>query len=255
MLRGTFRPDSATGERYFRWRGGDVSRLEGLADAIFALALTLLVVRLEVPQSFAEVRFAFVNAPVYLACFALFLWIWHCHYQFHRRYGLEGPLAVALDGALLFCVLMFALPLRFVAELMWTTARLGGPFRLDPAGVPLTGPAGGRVESLTAADGQVLMLLYSGGFALLFAILALQTAVAYRRRDALQLDELERYLTRAALRGHLATVGVALLVAALVALGGPQARGAGFAYALLGPVHGLHGWRVGRRCARLAGER
>jgi len=109
------RPASADqGERYFRWRGNRVSRLEGLSDAIFALALTLLVVRLDVPRTFAEVRFAFLSAPVYLVCFALFLWVWYCHYQFHRRYGLEGPAVATLDGALLFCVLAVraAAPLR-----------------------------------------------------------------------------------------------------------------------------------------------
>ena len=30
----------------FRWRGGDVSRLEGFSDAVFGFALTLLVVSL-----------------------------------------------------------------------------------------------------------------------------------------------------------------------------------------------------------------
>jgi len=28
----------------FRWRGGEISRLEGLSDAVFAFAVTLLVV-------------------------------------------------------------------------------------------------------------------------------------------------------------------------------------------------------------------
>jgi hypothetical protein len=38
----------------FRWRGGDISRLEGLSDAVFAFAVTLLVVSLEVPETFDE---------------------------------------------------------------------------------------------------------------------------------------------------------------------------------------------------------
>jgi len=34
------------GETDFRWRGGGVSRIEALSDAVFALALTLIVVSL-----------------------------------------------------------------------------------------------------------------------------------------------------------------------------------------------------------------
>ena len=35
----------------FRWRGHEVSRIEALNDAVFAFAITLLVVSLEVPKT------------------------------------------------------------------------------------------------------------------------------------------------------------------------------------------------------------
>src|SRR5260370_25957449 len=38
----------------FRWRSHEVSRTEGLSDAVFGFAITLLVVSLEVPNTFAE---------------------------------------------------------------------------------------------------------------------------------------------------------------------------------------------------------
>ncbi len=44
-------PDVVDG---FRMRGREVTRLESFADAIFAFALTLLIVSLEVPKSFAD---------------------------------------------------------------------------------------------------------------------------------------------------------------------------------------------------------
>src|ERR1035438_7056461 len=45
-------------ELYFRWRGGEITRLEAFCDVVFGFALTLLVVSLEVPRSYAEMMAA-----------------------------------------------------------------------------------------------------------------------------------------------------------------------------------------------------
>jgi len=42
-------PFAPQADPLFHWRGTGVSRLEGLADAVFAFTVTLLVVALEVP--------------------------------------------------------------------------------------------------------------------------------------------------------------------------------------------------------------
>jgi hypothetical protein len=41
-------------ELYFRWRAGEITRLEAFCDVVFGFALTLLVVSLEVPRNYAE---------------------------------------------------------------------------------------------------------------------------------------------------------------------------------------------------------
>ena len=253
MLRGTFQPDKLTGERYFRWRGGDVSRLEALADAVFALALTLLVVRLEVPRTFAEVEYAFLHAPVYLACFAVFLWVWYCHHQFHRRYGLEDPLTVALDGAILFVVLLFALPLRFVAELLYGQIFHGDIDVRGFDGEVARDAAGASIRMIGESDGDALMLLYAGGFVLVFALILAQTWRASRRADVLALDRVESMVTRGTMRMHGATVAIGALSLASIALGLPGPV-AGFAFFLLGPAHGILGATQGRAIHRAATE-
>jgi uncharacterized membrane protein len=59
----------------FRWRGGEVSRLEGFSDAVFAFAITLLVVSLEVPKTFEELLGTMRGFLAFAACFAILLWI------------------------------------------------------------------------------------------------------------------------------------------------------------------------------------
>lgn len=58
-------------DKYFRWRGGEVFRLESLFDAIIALAPTLIVVSVEVPSSFAELTESFRKLPAFAICFAI----------------------------------------------------------------------------------------------------------------------------------------------------------------------------------------
>ena len=41
-------------EKDFHWRGNEIARIEGLSDAVFGFAVTLLVVSLEVPKTFNE---------------------------------------------------------------------------------------------------------------------------------------------------------------------------------------------------------
>ena len=48
------RPMHKHHEPGFRWRGAEIARIEGLSDAVFAFAVTLLVVSLEVPKTFNE---------------------------------------------------------------------------------------------------------------------------------------------------------------------------------------------------------
>src|SRR5580658_1192662 len=137
-------------EPYFRWRGGEITRLEAFCDVVFGFALTLLVVSLEVPRNYSEMMTAMRGFLPFAVCFAQLVMIWLAHYRFSRRYGLEDPYTVLLNVVLLFLVLFYVYPLKFVftmlfAEIMGTDA-----------------------VNLGWHEASVLMRIYAIGFASVF---------------------------------------------------------------------------------------
>jgi uncharacterized membrane protein len=228
------------GERDFRWRGGSVSRIEGLSDCVFALAMTLIVVSLQVPRSYAELVEAFVQAPVFAVCFAFFLWTWSMHFRFHRRFGLEDRGTLVLDALLLFLVLLYVYPLRAMASFLYDALVLG---------------RGGDAAFLhDRHEAQVLMLVYSGGFVLLSSVFASMYARAWSKRIEMELDSVERVLTKSELHAHLLSAAVGLSSFALAAFDARFVAPAGWIYFLLAPLRALHGWSTGRAVERYRGK-
>jgi uncharacterized membrane protein len=73
----------------FRLRGREVTRLESFSDAVFGFALTLLVVSLDVPKTFADLVTTMRGFPAIALCFLFLALIWNGHYKYCRRYGLD----------------------------------------------------------------------------------------------------------------------------------------------------------------------
>lgn len=213
------------GDPYFRWRGAEVSRLEALFDMVLALALTLTMISTEVPQTFADLWSAVYKLPTFGVCFVILLMCWYYHFQFHRRYGIENFVLTLLSGLLLFVVVAYVYPLKFIYAAL-----------LDPAGV----------AALTPAQGRQLVLLYSGGFSLIFLLFFLMTLYAYLQREALELNDNELVLTKMALGSHLGYLGVGLLSVGM-ALTGVGGTLAGRVYILLGPVQFANGYYWGKQ--------
>jgi uncharacterized membrane protein len=55
----------------FRLRGNEVTRLQSFSDAVFGLALTLLVVSLDVPKSFDDLVGTMRGFTAFAICFLL----------------------------------------------------------------------------------------------------------------------------------------------------------------------------------------
>ncbi len=230
----------------FRWRSREVSRLEGLADAVFGFAITLLVVSLEVPRTFDDLLAMMMTFPAFAISFALLLLVWYQHYVYFRRYDIEDGLTMVLNSALLFVVLFYVYPLKFV----WTFLAnmvIRGDARVRLASGELVFPVGRE-------QGATMMIIYGLGSVAVFLIFALLYWHAYRRRAAMELNELEVLDTRTEIESNLlyAAVGAFSIALAALHVGGPLApMFAGFSYALLGPVLWAHGIFSKKRRRRL----
>src|SRR5438874_7267596 len=97
----------------FRWRSHEVSRTEGLSDAVFGFAITLLVVSLEVPRTFNELMYAMRGFGAFAISFTLLFIVWYNQYKFFRRYGLQDNFTIVINGILLFVFYFYIYSLKF----------------------------------------------------------------------------------------------------------------------------------------------
>lgn len=217
-----------------RKRGRDVSRLEGFSDAVFAFSATLLVVSLEVPTTFQELLADLRGFAAFGVSFGALMLIWTVHNAFFRRYGLQDAATTFLNACLLFVVLFYVYPLKFMAE-----SAIGSLW-------------GGQVAFGMRGweDLALLFMLYGAAFVAVFLCVALLYRHAFRQRAALDLSAEEAHEARFLYRHYLIFVGVGLLSVGMAALGiGVRFGVPGFAFFLLGPLCYWHGVRSGSLAA------
>jgi len=217
-------------------RHREVSRLEGFSDAVFGFALTLLVVSLDTPKDFEGLKALVAGFLPFALMFAMVCWIWYQHNVFFRRYGLQDAWTAFLNAVLLFVVLFYVYPLRFL-----TLALVGG----------LTMEKG-TYPDIRDADGTMLMTLYSVGVLLIFSVFLLLHWHAWRKRVELDLDAFEQMVLKFSARGHALSAGIAVVSLVLVAALPTQPAWGGIIYSMMGPAHGWNGYKAGRARDRFA---
>jgi uncharacterized membrane protein len=231
----------------FRWRSHEITRVEGFSDAVFAFAVTLLVVSLEVPKTFGELLSTMQGFIAFACGFALLFFIWFNQYEFFRRYGLHDGFTITVNGALLFVVLFFVYPLKFLFTFLVKA------FSSQETEVRLST---GIIEPIIRTDQTgILMIIYGLGYVAVFGIFAVLYLHAERKRDQLELNELELFDTRTSVRENLLQASVGVLSISIAAVGGSKyAFWSGITYVIVGPVMALHGAFSGRQRRKLENQ-
>jgi uncharacterized membrane protein len=234
--------------REFRHRGVEPGRLENFSDAVFALAITLLLISTSPPANFQQVKRFVIDLIPFAICVLFILLIWYEHFKFFFRYGLRNPKVVALNGLFLTIVLFYVYPLKFLTKMIELPIALW--IGHDALAAELKGMISGN-------DMNDLMIIYGLGAASAFFVLALMYRYALKNANALELSPIEVFDTKTSMRTNLLMGSVPVLSVVLALafywhwVGGMVA---GFAYLLYTPLMMIHGTRADKKRKKLLAE-
>lgn len=204
------------------YKNHDVSRVEAFSDAVFGFSATLLVVSLEVPDGFNALVGDLKGFAAFGLSFFALVMIWAVHNAFFRRYGLQDKMTVFINSCLLFVVLFYVYPLKFVTQ----------GFASFVLGIGEGNIGIGSWDELA-----LLFMLYSAGFVAVFLCFSMLYYNVYKSYKEFNINDLERVKAKFFFRhyGILCLVGLLSIVLAWfkagISIGLP-----GWIYVILGPL-------------------
>jgi len=209
------------------------TRLESLSDTVFGFSIALLIVSVEVPSDFASLLEIIKGFTGFALSFAMIILVWVYHYHYFRDYKLEDNTTILLNSILLFVVLFYVFPLKYVVAVI--TTMMGGEF------------------PVTIDEVAILMAIYSAGFAAVFAVFGLMYLHANRQRAILDLSAEQTITTQEQISNCLIMTGVGLFSVALaLVLPSPWAGPiAGTCYFLIGPMQYINTRRYAQKRSSL----
>lgn len=225
------------GKDGFRLRGTEMSRVDGFSDVVFGFALTLIVASLEVPRTYEELHNVMLGFLPFAICFVFLMMVWLSHFRFFRRFGLHDIGTIIINAALLFTVLFYVYPMKFLFTIVgsqWVKIHYEHP--------PLTDVM--QVRELTT--------LYGFGFVAIYSLLTLLNWNAWRQRATLQLNQLELMIVRSEMidLAFVAFTGLMVMVAAHL-LRPESAFAACYLFLLIGPWKTITGNYFGKKIRAL----
>jgi len=235
MFSKNYRKNKHFSETGFRYRGIESSRIEHLTDAVFAFAITLLVIASEVPRSYVELQASMYNFIGIIACSLLLLGLWSNHSNFFLNYGMQDRKTKILNFIFLFVLLFYIYPLKYLfshlSNLVWVNV-IGEKGLKNEAFVIAYNKA---VEAqLSVANWKDLMLRFGLGLLLIYVILGIMHINALLKKEELELNEQEIYETKSHIYNYLflCVVCTASMIVVLIT-GGNGSGISGLVYLLI----------------------
>lgn len=219
----------------FRYRGEEPGRLENFSDAVFALAITLLLISTSPPTNFLQIQRFVIDLIPFFLCVLFIILIWHEHYVFYLRYGLRHGKIIVLNTLFLIIVLFYVYPLKFLTKL----AEVPIAYLLNDSA--LLQDLQGMISGEDMAD---LMIIYGLGATGVFFTLMLMYRHALQNAVELELNEIEIFDTKVRIRGNFIMGAVPLLSVLIAAVFNDSWQAgmiAGFTYFLYTPFMMIHG--------------
>lgn len=191
----------------FRHRAHEVSRLEAFSDVIFGFAISLLVVSLEAPKTYEQMLEMLHGFLPFAISFWLLIDIWFEHHHFFKRYALQDTPTMFLNTVLLFVILFYVYPLKFMFTMVGEEIM-------------------GRRIPLPRGAAPFLFTVYGLGVTAVFWLLAGMYFHALRKRDELELTAIEQLDTRESIHDNFWMGTFGLISIALAHSPWPQFAGA-----------------------------
>lgn len=163
-------------------RGNEIYRIEALSDAVFAFSVSLLIMSLEVPESFDEFRQTLLNFPSFMATVGLVFFFWFLQHNYFRTYGINSGWIIFLNLCLLTIILFYAFPLKYMFALLltWLTG-----INFFSAGSHAAPPL------LSLENFSELVIFFSIGYSIIWFIFVLMYRHAYKLKATLKLSHRE----------------------------------------------------------------
>lgn len=159
-------------------------------------------------------------------------------------YGITDGFAVWLTAALLFIVLFYVYPLKFLFTMLVD--------QLLGFGTEVRTSSGAVVEAIRAEQWPLLMVIYGAGFVAVQLVFVAFYLRAYTMRGELGLNAHERSMTREELQGFLINTGVGAASISIAFLGGAgPVAWAGWVYLLIIPLQIANGRLMRSRRERI----